>query len=104
MAYAEVLLTNGVEVKKVPIGFSWTVFLFGGWPPLFRQDWLWGAILMLGSLMTYGFAGVICAFFYNKVYAKGLFEKGYYVHSLPPTVTEEGLKNYLGYMTLPGKK
>ena len=28
--------------------------------------------------------------------------KGYRVHSLPPDITEEGLKNYLGYLTLPG--
>ena len=47
MAYTTVLLTNGVEVKKAPIGFSWTVFCFGGWPPLFRQDWLWGVGLLI---------------------------------------------------------
>jgi hypothetical protein len=103
MAYTTVLLTNGVEVKKAPIGFSWTVFCFGGWPALFRQDWLWGFGLFVACLLSYGLAGVVCAFFYNKVYAKSLFDSGYRVHSLPPDITEEGLKNYLGYLTLPGK-
>ena len=102
MAYTSVLLTNGVEVKKAPIGFSWTVFCFGGWPALFRQDWLWGIGLIIGCLLTYGVAGLVAAFFYNKVYAKSLFEKGYRVHSMPPNITEEGLKNYLGYLVLPG--
>ena len=102
MAYASVLLTNGVEVKKAPIGFSWTMLLFGGWPAIFRQDWLWGIGLLIACLLSYGIAGVVCAFFYNKVYAKSLFDRGYRVHSLPPDITEEGLKNYLGYLVLPG--
>jgi hypothetical protein len=103
MAYTTVLLTNGVEVKKAPIGFSWTVLCFGGWPALFRQDWIWGFGLLIAGLLTYGLAGVVAAFFYNKVYAKTLFDDGYRVHSLPPDITEEGLKNYLGYLTLPTK-
>ncbi len=102
MAYATVYMTNGVEVKKAPIGFSWTVFFWGGWPPLFRQDWVWGVCLLLASIFTYGVAGIVCAFFYNKVYAKSLFEKGYKVHTMPPNLTEEGLKLYLGYLVLPG--
>ena len=102
MAYTSVLLTNGVEVKKAPIGFSWTMLLFGGWPAIFRQDWLWGIGLLIACLLSYGIAGVVCAFFYNKVYAKSLFDRGYRVHSLPPDITEEGLKNYLGYLVLPG--
>ena len=102
MAYATVLLTNGVEVKKAPIGFSWTMFFWGGWPAIFRQDWLWGIALILACIFTWGIAGVVCAFFYNKVYAKSLFDKGYKVHMLPPNVTEDTLKAYLGYMVLPG--
>lgn len=104
MAYATVLLTNGVEVKKVPLGFSWTTFFWGGFPALFRADWLWGIGLLIANAFIWGCAGIVAAFFYNKVYAKSLFDKGYYIHMLPPNVTEESLRNYLGYMTLPSKK
>jgi len=103
MAHATIYLTNGVEIKKAPVGFSWTVFFFGGWPPLFRQDWMWGFILLLASLLTYGIAGVVCSFFYNKVYIKSLCDKGYTINP-SVEVTDEYLKNYLGYVKLPGRE
>lgn len=101
MAYAKINLTNGVEVKTAPVGFSWTMFFFGGWPCLFRQDWVWGICMILACVLTYGLAGIVGAFFYNKVYIKNLINKGYKVRSLPPNLTEEGMKNYLGYIELP---
>ena len=101
MAYATVLMTNGIEVKKAPIGFSWTVFFWGGIPALFRQDWWWGIGLIIANALLYGCAGIVASFFYNKVYLKNLFDKGYHIHMLPPNVTEDSLKNYLGYLTLP---
>lgn len=104
MAYAEILMTNGVEVKKVPLGYSWTVLFFGGFPPLFRGDWAWGIGLFIGNLFTWGLAALACSFFYNRIYAKSLFDKGFTIHMLPPTVTEDSLKNYLGYLTLPAGK
>ena len=101
MAYAEILMTNGVEVKKAPLGFSWTMFFWGGFPPVFRGDWPWAIGVFIGNLFSWGLVGVVCAFFYNRTYAKSLFDRGYRVHALPPEVTEESLKNYLGYLTLP---
>ena len=47
MAFATISVSNGVEIKQAPIGFSWTTFLFGGWPAVFRQDWLMAAIIMV---------------------------------------------------------
>lgn len=112
MAYTSILVTNGVEIKKVPLGFSWTTFFFGGIPALFRQDWLWGVCLCAGNILLWGFPGVIASFFYNKVYAKALFARGFYVHSIEPDVIAAGLedvfndnlKKYLGLLTLPEKK
>lgn len=101
MAYATITMTNGVELKQVPLGFSWTTAFWGGFPALFRGDWGWGIGLLIGNAFTYALAGIVAAFFYNRVYAKSLFDKGYRVHALPPNVTEESLKVYLGYLTLP---
>jgi hypothetical protein len=94
------IMTNGNEVKKVPLGFSWTTFFWGGLPALFRQDWLWGFALIVVGVLTSGVAGMIAAFFYNKAYAKALFEKGYKVAELPAGYTEMHVKTYLGYANL----
>jgi len=101
MAYAKVSMTNGVEVKLVPVGFSWTMFFWGFWPPIFRGDWIWAVCMFIACVFTYGLAGLVTSFFYNKSYMKSLFNKGYKVQVLPPNLTEEMLKNYLGYITLP---
>lgn len=100
MAYTTVYLTNGVEIKKAPVGFSWTVFIFGGWPALFRQDWLIGIALIIACIFTYGIAGIVCSFFYNKVYIKNLITKGYKFKDTPG-VSDEQLKAYLGYIEIP---
>lgn len=101
MAYATISLTNGVEIKKAPLGFSWTTFFFGGWVPLFRQDWVFGIILLIVGIITYGVAGVVASFIYNNFYIKRLLEKGYKIHSLPPGITEEMVKNQLGLLKFP---
>jgi hypothetical protein len=100
MAKATIYLTNGLEVKKAPVGFSWTVFFWGGWPCLFRQDWVWAILLLLACIFTYGIAGIVCAFFYNKVYIKSLIEKGYWIHD-SNQVSDTELKQYLSYLELP---
>jgi len=101
MAYATMVMTNGNEVRQVPLGFSWTTFFWGGIPALMRQDWLWGLALVVAGIMTSGCAGIIAAFFYNKAYAKALFNQGYKVSELPSGYTAEHVKNYLGYLNLP---
>ena len=103
MAHTKITLSNGVEVKQVPLGFSWTTFFFGGWVPIFRQDWVPGLVLMLACILTYGIAGIVAAFLYNKFYAKSLFDKGYKIHALPPGYTEAMLKSELGYMKFPNE-
>jgi hypothetical protein len=93
-------MTNGLEMKKAPVGFSWTTALFGPFPALFRQHWSWGIGIAIGNLALYGLVGLVCAFFYNKIYIKSLFSKGYWVHDfggLPVDV----LKAQLGYIQFP---
>ncbi len=108
MAYATVYLSNGVEVKKAPVGFAWTVLLFGFFVPLFRADWLWFVALLSMQVLSWVFfpIAIVCivmAFFYNKIYMKSLFEKGYKIHN-SDQVSDQKLKEYLGYLNLPGKE
>jgi hypothetical protein len=103
MAYATITVTNGVEIKKVPLGFSWTTFFFGGWPAIFRQDWIVGVVILILSMVTWGIAGVVFAFIYNNMYAKSLFSKGYSIHTLPPGITQEMVRDKLGYIKFPNE-
>lgn len=72
---------NGL-VKVAPVGFSWTVLLFGWFPTLFRQDYKW-FLIMLGSTLildTIGLGllvGIAFSFFYNKLYIEDLLREGY---------------------------
>lgn len=77
---------NGV-MKKAPVGFSWTVFFFGFFVPLFRGDWKWALIMSATSIIAgialYGIGAwivlFIFAFKYNEWYMNDLKEKGYVV-------------------------
>jgi len=101
MAYATITVSNGLELKKVPLGFSWTTFFFSGFPALMRGHWSWAIGLFALNMITWGISSVVAAFFYNKVYAKKLFLSGYAVTTLPMNVSEESLKNYMGLVKLP---
>jgi hypothetical protein len=68
---------NTGVVKKGFFGFSWTTFFFGGFPALFRGDIITGVAVLIVSMATMGIAGIIWAFFYNKVYTTKLLERGY---------------------------
>lgn len=71
--------------KELKIGWSWTTFFFGVFVPLIRGDLKWFAIMFLTNILVgtvtagFGLLGTpfLFAFFYNKVYAKDLYEKGY---------------------------
>ena len=101
MAFATITLTNGIEVKTAPIGFSWTTFFFGGIPALIRQDWLMGLLIIIGNIFTWGIVALVFSFIYNKMYVKGLIEKGYKIQTLPANLTAERLQSYLGFVKLP---
>jgi len=76
-----ITLKNDVGVvRKVPIGFSWTMLFFGPLVPLFRGDIKWTILFLLVVFVTLPFYGVgwlILPFIYNKRYVIGLFERGY---------------------------
>jgi hypothetical protein len=64
-------------VKRGFVGFSWTTFLFGGLPALFRGDFVMGLVFIVLQFLTWGLSGLILAFFYNKQYTLKLVERGY---------------------------
>jgi hypothetical protein len=104
MAFTTISVTNGVELKKVPLGFSWTVCFFVCFVPLIRQDWMGALVLFILCLIAGPFGpcvGWIAAFFYNKNYAKRLFSNEYRVAAVPNDCTTEKVQSYLGFIKLP---
>ena len=82
MAFATLKLKskNGA-VKEAPVGFSWTVFFLSFWVPLTRGDWMWALIMLVAIVITFGFAGILFAFIYNRLYLEGLLKQGYTIKS-----------------------
>lgn len=63
--------------KETKAGFSWTVFFFAFFPPLFRGDWKWAIIILLLAPFTLGLSTIIFAFIYNGIYIRALLRAGY---------------------------
>ena len=82
MAFAKVNLKHPEfeVIKEAPVGFSWTVFFFGFFPPIFRGDKKWGLIILVAAVITLGLSSLIFMFIYNKLYLKSLLNKA--IHQL----------------------
>lgn len=73
------------QFKQSKIGFSWTMFFFGFFVPLFRGDWKWLVIVLLLDLVvgvpTLGFGlwipNLVLSFLYNKFYVQDLVSAGF---------------------------
>lgn len=72
------------QFKQVKAGFSWTMFFFGFWVPLFRGDWKWLIIMLLLDILglftfgiVTGISNIIMSFLYNKLYIQDLVSGGY---------------------------
>ena len=72
------------QFKQCKAGFSWTMFFFGFWVPLFRGDWKWLIIMLLLDLIgifTFGVvtavANIVMSFLYNKLYIQDLITNGF---------------------------
>ena len=83
-----ITLKNDAGITKtVKVGFSWTVFFFGFFVPLFRGDWKWALIMVASEIalafLTMGFGSLILHIIfilkYNEWYINDLKEKGYKV-------------------------
>lgn len=101
MAYTTFTVTNGIEIKEVPLGFSWTTFFFGFFPALIRGDYLMFVVILVLGMLTWGLSGIVFAFIYNRIYAKSLLLKGFKIHALPLGGSREGVASALGLVKLP---
>ena len=74
----KVFIKNSVGMtKSVKVGFSWTMLFFGCFVPLFRGDIKWTILSFILALITFGLSWLVLPFIYNKIYIKGMFEKGW---------------------------
>ena len=82
MAFATITFENesGI-VKDAPVGFSWTTLFFGFFPALIRGDWLWAVIIFAATLVTFGLAGFVFGFIYNRLYIQSLLKQGFKVRN-----------------------
>lgn len=94
-----VLIHDSGIIKKVKLGYSWTLFFWGALVPLLRGDFKWTVILLLLHYMA-GRTGLglgislinfLFAFFYNRIYVRNLLEKGY----RPPENTAYAVRQYV---------
>lgn len=65
------------QLRTAPVGFSWTVLFFGGWPMVFRGDWKQLLITLLLTPVTLGIYWIYLWFNYNKMYIKKLVSDGF---------------------------
>ena len=79
-------------IKTGFYGFSWTTFFWGGFPALFRGQIVMGLLVIVLQILTFGFAGLIWAFFYNKKYTTDLLEKGYVYTDSPEKIAAAKIK------------
>jgi hypothetical protein len=81
MAYATINFHQPYTgaLKSAPVGFSWTTLFFGFFPALFRGHWVGALAILVLSIFTFGIAGIVFAFIYNKMYVKYLIGEGFKV-------------------------
>ena len=83
MAFATLTLEDKKNhiIKEAPVGFSWTSLMFGAFVPLFRADWGWFFIMLVANVITWGLAGILFGFIYNRIYIQNMLKKGFKVKS-----------------------
>ena len=107
MAYDRVILENPRtgQIRLAPVGFSWTMFFWGPFAPMFRGDWKWAIIVFVLALIfagiSFGFLGwvpgVIGAFLWNKSYITRLVSDGFMVKDTERGSSLERLDRELGF-------
>ena len=68
---------SGAVKAGVKVGFSWTLFFFGVFVPLFRGDIKWTLIMFVAAFVTFGLSWLVFPFIYNKIYTQDLLNQGF---------------------------
>jgi NADH:ubiquinone oxidoreductase subunit H len=89
-----VLITNSIETKKIPLGFSFTTLFFGGVPLMIRGAWFAGIMLSIMSMITFGIVNVFMAFVVNKSYLNEKLNKGWKIKAAVG-ISEAELKSHI---------
>jgi hypothetical protein len=107
MAFDRVILENPRtgQIRKAPVGFSWTMFFWGPFAPMFRGDWKWAIILLIVALIAAaasgGFLGwlpfFIAAFMWNKSYLNRLVSDGFQLKATERGSSLDKVDRALGY-------
>jgi hypothetical protein len=107
MAFDTAVLENPRtgQIRQAPVGFSWTMFFFGPFAPMFRGDWKWAVILfiiaIIVSAITSGILGwlpgVIGSFMWNKSYLNRLIADGFQLKSMVGSTSLDRVDTVLGY-------
>lgn len=96
MAHSKINLEKDGVIKVAPIGFSWTVFFFSGFPPLIRGHVIMGVIIFILAFITFSISSMIFAFFYNKMYLSYLLDKGFRFKDVVTGKSKEEIESSLG--------
>lgn len=107
MAFDKAILENPHmgQIRKAPVGFSWTMFFFSFFAAMFRGDWKWAIIILLISLvvgaLTAGFLawlpGVIAAFMWNKSYLDRMISSDFQLKGTERGSSLDRVDSALGY-------
>ena len=65
------------KIKVCPVGFSWTILLFGCIVPLFRLDLKNFVKLLIFSILTLGISNIYFAFTHNNEAIRMLLIEGF---------------------------
>ena len=75
-----------MEIKKVPTGFSWTLFFFGVAVPIIRGDAFFSILYLITTLVLLfspqliiliGIIHLVMCFVYNSIYLESLEKSGW---------------------------
>lgn len=107
MAFDKVVVENPRtgQIRTAPVGFSWTMFFWGPFAPIFRGDWKWAIVLLIIALIAAAISGgilgwlpgVIGAFMWNKSYLNRLVSDGFQLKTTERGSSLDKVDRELGY-------
>lgn len=109
MAFDTAILENPRtgQLRRAPVGYSWTMFFFGPFAPMVRGDWKWAGIIFLmaivAAVISGGFLGwlpgLIGSFMWNRSYLDRLISDGFQVKATEKGSSLDKIDRELGYKT-----